>query len=244
MGIFLGAVFFINGFRSMRRKKLMESIPTSKIRSLAVGIAEIYGKATTTDSKLILAPFSNDECIVCRVVIQEYNKWSKYRTWRTIKTGIISGTFMVEDETGMVQVDPSHAELDIPLSFESSSGWGTDPPEHAIKFLKKNNLDFEGFLGMNKSMRYLEYSIKPGDKIYVLGRADDNPHVEDGSASQGVVDMMMQKSQNPNIYYISNKSEKYLLGKLSYTILGQIVGGPLLIGGCLLAILLSLAGFN
>ena len=229
----------------MKRKKLMESIPTSKIRSLAVGLAEIYGKATTTsDSKLIRGPFSNEECIMCKVVIQERDRWSKYQRWHTLRTGTFSTKFMVEDETGMVQVDTTDAELDIPLSFQYNSGFGNNPPEHIIKFLMKNKIDFEGFMGVNRALRYLEYAIKPGDKIYVLGRADDNPFVEDGSAQHGVVDIMMQKSKNPHIYYISNQSEKQILGKITSTILGQTVGGPLLIGGCLLVILLRLTGFS
>ena len=241
VGIIFGSILFANGFRSMKRKKLMESIPTSKIRSLAIGIAEIYGKAATTE-KLIHGPFSNEACIVCRVVIQEYERWSKYRRWHTIKDTVLSTKFMVEDETGKVRVDPRQATLDIPVSFKSSSGWGSDPPKHAIEFLKKNNLDYEGFLGMNKSLRYLEYTIKPGDNVYVLGRADDNPHTEDGSAQDGVADIMMQRSKNPNIYYISNKSEKQLLGKLTSAIIGQIIGGPLVIGGCLLVVLLKITG--
>ena len=239
LGVIFGGVLFANGFRSMHRKKMMESIPTSKIRSLAVGVAEIFGVAVT-NSKLIQAPFSNDECIVCRVVIQEYNSWSKYNKWRTIRDIILCNEFMVEDDSGRVQVDPQGATLDIPKSFEKGSVWGTDAPIHAISFLKRHNVNYKGFLGTKRSMRYIEYIIKPDEQIYVLGRADDNPHVEDGSAQHGVIDMMMQKSKNPNIYYISNKSEKHLLGKLTSTILGQIIGGPFLIGGSLLVILLWL----
>lgn len=242
VGIIFGVGLFVNGFRSMHRKKMIESIPTSKIRSLAVGIAEIFGKAVT-NSKLIRAPFSNDECIACRVVIQEYNNYSKYKRWQTIRDTILCNEFMVEDETGRVQVDPQGATFDIPKSFENKSGWLNDPPIHTKDFLKKQNLNYEGFLGVNKSMRYIEYAIKSGDQVYVLGRADDNPHVEDGSSQQGVIDMMMQKSKNPNIYYISNRSEKHLLGKLTSTILGQIVGGSFLIGGSLLVILLWLTNF-
>ena len=230
MIIIFGAILFGNGFRSMKRKKLMESIPTSKIRSLAVGIAEIYGKATT-NAKLIRGPFSNEECIVCRVVIQEYNSWSKYNKWRTIKDVILNTEFMVEDETGKVQVEPYQATLDIPISYENNSGWGKNPPKHTIEFLKNNDINSDGILGSFNSRRFLEYTIKPGDNVYVLGRADDNPFVKDGSAQEGVVDIMMQKSNNPNIYYISNRSETQILGKLSYTIIGQIIGGPLLIGG-------------
>ena len=239
--IIFGAILFGTGFRSMKRKKLMESIPTSKIRSLAVGIAEIYGKATT-NAPLIHGPFSNEECIVCRVVIQEYNSWSKYNKWRTIKDVILSTEFMVEDETGKVQVEPREATLDIPISYENNSGWGKSPPKHAIEFLKNHNISSGGISLSFHSRRFLEYTIKPGDNVYVLGRADDNPFVKDGSAQEGVVDIMMQKSKNPDIYYISNKSETQILGKLNYAILGQIVGGPLLVGGGLLVILLRLTG--
>ena len=55
-----GAVFFY-GFNRMKRFQLMNDTPTSKIRSMAMGLVEIKGKASA--KKYLNAPFSRDECV-------------------------------------------------------------------------------------------------------------------------------------------------------------------------------------
>ena len=44
IGFFGGIYFFIKGFIWLKQKRLIENIPTSTVRSLAMGMAEIYGK--------------------------------------------------------------------------------------------------------------------------------------------------------------------------------------------------------
>ena len=43
IGFVAGLVFFLKGFGWLKRKRLIENIPTSTIRSLAMGLVEIYG---------------------------------------------------------------------------------------------------------------------------------------------------------------------------------------------------------
>ena len=55
--IFIIATFaFYKGFQIFRLKQLIEGTPTSKIRSAAMGLAEVHGKAVTL--KPIKAPLS------------------------------------------------------------------------------------------------------------------------------------------------------------------------------------------
>ena len=241
VGLIFGVILFIRGFRTMKRKKLMESLPTSKIRSLAVGISEIHGKVVPGKSGTIKSPFTAQDCVCSRIVIEESSRFSKYRHWHVVKKLVWGENFYLQDDTGKVLIDLNDAELDIPISFEFYSGWGTSPPPHVVDFLKKNGMDHEGFLGINRSLRYTELIIRPGDDLYVLGRA--NIHSRD-NAEHGVENLIMQKSRNPSIYYISNRSEKQILGKINFKIIGQIIGGPLLIGGCLLFIALNLLNFR
>ena len=73
-----------------------------------------------------------------------------------------------------------------------------------------------------------------------MGRADNNPYFREGGAQHGVQDLMMQQSHNPNIYFISTRSEKQILGKMKYKTIPLIFGGLFLIGGSLLLIAISL----
>jgi hypothetical protein len=138
-----------------------------------------------------------------------------------------------------VLVDPAEANIDIPADFKFKSHWGKEPPQSIKKFLKKNNLDFETFLGTNKNMRYNEYFIAPKDKLYILGSAGDNPYVEDATGQQNVDDIMIQKGRE-KIYYISDKSEAEVLKKFKWKVIGGLFGGGALIVGCLAIILIHL----
>ncbi len=71
VGVIFGLILFFRGFKTMKRKKLMQSLPTSKIRSLAVGVSEIHRKVVPSKSGIIKSPFSNQDCVCARIIIEE-----------------------------------------------------------------------------------------------------------------------------------------------------------------------------
>lgn len=227
-GIFL----FILGVHWFRRKRLIEDIPTSKIRSIPMGLVEIFGEVVPTKYKILKSPLTQRDCVYYKYLIEELRSSGKRTEWVTIKSGEDATYFYLQDETGIVLVDPKQAEIDISPTFTFESRVGKDPPESIKNFLKANNLSFEGFLGINKTMRFTEYCILPKDRLYVLGTAGDNPFVEEGWAQTGTEDVMIQKGEN--VYYISNKSEKEIVKKLKWMSLGgMFFGGLLMIIGFL-----------
>jgi len=237
-GLIFGVVLFFAGFGTMKKKKLMQSLPTSKIRSLAIGIAEIYGKVVP-DKEIMKSPFSNRDCVGAKIVVEELVGGGSTERWVVVKKLFLGNEFFLQDDTGMVLVQLDGAEVDIPVSYEFGSGPKADPPHHIVTFLKKHNFNFER-LWENKILHYSESIIKPGDELYILGRADDNPNFRDGDAEHGVQDLMMQQGHNPDVYFISTRSKKQILGKLKYKVIAEIFGGPFLIGGGLLIIALAL----
>ncbi len=236
IGLGFGAYFFMKGFEWFRRKRLIEGIPTCKVRSIAMGLVEVAG--TAKPKKLLKGPFSGKECVYYKYAIEEYRRTGKHSRWVKVKEGSSKERFYLEDDTGQVLVDPAGAEIDIPLDYESESGLGKDPPETVKNFISSAGLSHEGFLGMNKTMRYREYHIAPRDTLYVVGTADDNPEVEEGIAVKGHEDVMIGKDDN--WFYISDTSEKKVLKKLSLKAWGSMLGGPALIIGCLFYIFLVL----
>ena len=218
----IGIPLFIIGFIWLKQKRLIENIPTYKIRSLAMGLVEVYGKVVSWQGTMLKSPMTNRDCVYYKYTIEEYRKSGKHSHWVTIKKDVGSLHFNLQDETGKVLVNPKGAKIDIPRDFEFKSGFGKDPPISVKQFLKINNLRFEGSLfGFNKTMRFRESFIEPSDKLYIMGTAGDNPFVDDATTKKGVEDVLIQKGKHDKFYYISDKSEHEVLKALK----GKVVFG-------------------
>lgn len=230
IGFFVGLYYFINGFSWLKQKRLIENTPTSKIRSIAMGLVEIYGEVVPWRGKLLKSPFSIKDCVYCKYLIEEYRRSGKSSHWVTVKSDEKRIPFFLKDDTGSVLVEPEGARMHIPQDFEFKSGWGKDPPASIQKFLKSNNMDFENFLGFNKTMRYREYIIEPANMLYVMGTAGNNPFSKPSAINSE--NIMIQKGTNDKTYYISDRPEKSLVGELQWKSLAGVLGGGALAAGC------------
>lgn len=142
-----GGGLILYGFSVLRRKHLLEDIPTSRIRSVAMGFAELAGRAKVRTP--LSAPFSQIPCVYFRYLVEEERQRSKGgREWVTVDRGASSEPFYLQDETGALLVDPSGAETVLQRSFQT--------------FEKA-----EGWLGRRK--RFSEWWIVSGQKIFVAG---------------------------------------------------------------------------
>ncbi|MEK6983416.1 MAG: GIDE domain-containing protein [Nanoarchaeota archaeon] len=236
--LLVGIYLFFKGFKWLNEKRLIENLPTSKIRSLAMGLVEVYGKVVPAKNHLLQSPFLNEKCVYYKYTIEEYRRSGKHGRWRLIDDGEKGRYFYLKDDSGFVLIDLQGAKIDIPRDFESDSGFGVDPPTAVKHFLKARNLGFEGFFGINKTMRFSEYLIAPNDKLYIIGTAGDNPFIDEALAKKGAEDVMVQKGAENKHFYISDKNEREILKSLKWKAFGGIFGGSALIVGCLALILL------
>lgn len=239
VGFAIGIVLFVKGLGWMKQKRLIENTPTSKARSIAMGMVEVYGKAVPAFGKILKSPLMEKECVYYRFKVEERRGSGKSTRWVTILSGDDSIKFWLQDETGSVLVDPKGASVDIPADFSLDSHMGSDPPPTVQRLLKAHGMGFEGFLGINKSMRYAEHMIEPNNMVYVMGTAGDNPFKEEATAVKGSEDVMIQKGENET-FYISDRQEKDILRSLGWKSAGGVFGGGLLTVGSLAVILLSL----
>ena len=223
-GVFLGLAAFGKGFMTLRRKRLIENTPTSKVRSLAMGFSEVSGEALPRGGNLLKSPFSGKDCLYYRYEVEEYRRSGKRSRWVTIKKGSKWVLFHVKDDTGEVVVDPAGAEVDIPIDFTTEPGGEKSVSPVLAEFMNQEGLKLTGFLGFSKKLRFSEYFIAPGDKLFVLGTAGDNPFVGEGTAVEGFKDVMIQKGDGP-LFYISDKSEKSCLKQHRVSMALQIYGG-------------------
>lgn len=235
IGFGFGIFLFIAGFSKLKQKRLIENIPTSKIRSLAMGLVEVYGEAISKKEPLI-SPLSNSKCVYYRLTVEEYRSSGKSSRWVTIDREEKREQFYVKDETGKVLIDPKKAEIDIPIHYKCESGFRNDPSKAVQTYLKSKNISFESFFGMNKKMRYTEYYIDEKEKIYVMGTAGIN---EDIKASSKGYEKVIIRKEGRNIYYISDKPEKDVLKKLRWQIIGGIYGGASILVTCLMILIFN-----
>lgn len=248
-GFFFGLFLFFKGFSTMKRKQTIENIPTSKIRSVAMGLVEIYGQVIPAKKKILKSPFSGTKCVYYKYLIEEYRSSGKSSHWATVLKDINGVPFFLRDKTGNVLVDPKGAEIDIPSKYSYTSGFGRPGmPKEIQKFLKTKGIDHKSLFGISKQMRFREWYIPAPKtlkdakniKLYVLGTAGDNPYVEEATSHMGYEDVMIGKGKGNKPFFISTKSEKKILGHLGFSLYLNLIGGALLSIGTLFIILMYL----
>ncbi|HEV8376151.1 MAG TPA: GIDE domain-containing protein, partial [Candidatus Polarisedimenticolia bacterium] len=135
------------GFLQLRKKNMIENVPASPIRSVALGLAEIQGHAPRTAT--LPAPLSGASCHFYRYQVEEERQSGKGgRRWVTVDQGISNVPFHVEDATGRILVNPEGADVLLGRDYqrvERGEGW----------FAKRR--------------RYREWRIDAGDFVYVIG---------------------------------------------------------------------------
>lgn len=148
-GIFAGIYLFFKGFRLLWQKRLIQNIPTSKIRSVAMGLVELQGQAIA--NLLLTGPYTKTPCVFYHIIIERLvrdrnsSKWVKELD---MKTDI---PFFLQDETGCVVLDPRGAETDLPLRYTK----------------------------IEDNRRYREYNIMEKEPIYVMGSAKKTDSIDE-----------------------------------------------------------------
>ncbi len=236
-----GLLLMWGGFSFLKRKRLIEDIPTSKVRSIAMGLTEVKGKAHAAAKKIMTSPLTGEKCVYYKYAVEKLVSSGKSSHWVKIKGENSSDPFFLQDNTGKVMIDPSKAEVNVKRSYHSQSKWGKDPEPTVKKFLDNEKIRFEGSLfGMNYTMRYTEWIITPGTDVYVMGEAKDNPYVEEGTAQKGVEDIMISKGKD-KLMIISTKKENQIVKGLKWKAIGCLIGGFLI---SLVALIIFIAGIS
>ncbi|MDA7746001.1 hypothetical protein N8878_01530 [Psychromonas sp.] len=104
--IFIVGIILVNVFKPSTKSnflKLQAALPTSTIRSLAVGLAEIQGK--TKSAKLIKAKIGHYQCIAYHYSVSRETKDSDGKsTFKVIETETQISSFFIEDGTGKIEI--------------------------------------------------------------------------------------------------------------------------------------------
>ncbi len=110
-----GSLLFVIGFASVRVARLVEDLPTSKIRSVAMGLVEIKGKISRPFKDFAVSPLKKRKCVW--YVLEKYRRSGKSGYWDVIEK--FFQPFHLQDGTGSVLVDPVRAAVDAPYVYNS-----------------------------------------------------------------------------------------------------------------------------
>ncbi|MFC5047415.1 hypothetical protein ACFSTE_07195 [Aquimarina hainanensis] len=165
-GLFLGAyllqgyivllvvLFFIIRSLLVRTTKknflrLQLDLPTSKIRSMAMGLVEIEGSTSMLEP--VISRIGKKECIGYRYTVEKISKDSEGRNqYSIIKEETVCNNFLLSDDTGSVEVHAKGIEF---------------------VWIKKDDSYSNG------TKRYTQYLLKEDDQVLLIGGANskNNP---------------------------------------------------------------------
>jgi hypothetical protein len=253
MGLAAGPIWFVHGFSSFRRKRLIENTPTARIRSMAMGLVEVNGKVSGRSS--LQAPFSGRPCVFWQVEIAEVSK--KRGSGHVIHRNESGQPFYIRDDSGTALVYPHGAECRVRYGVEEDC-LGVSLPECYAAYLKEHLPP--GFWRFG-TLRFRERVLEEGDGVYILGTAMPRSKAvaisegEDLAATgtdggvhrapihdEGVV-ATIRKGANERTFLISQASERELLFTLGLRSLGGLVGGPIVTLMCLAYWLITFSTF-
>ncbi|WP_250657215.1 LemA family protein [Alkalimarinus coralli] len=187
------------GFRKIRFKRFIESIPTSKVSGVVYGLAEIKGKIECADSEAYLTtPVTGKKSVWYYYKKEEKRKSGKNEKWVTLVEERKQLPFFVSDYTGKMKIIADNADV--------------------ISSNKK--VTREG------RYRYTEEYLKPNETLYAIGSAqvDENDparlQIADGDKSVPFIlsnlseqQVMLRKARNGMIF-LNMAFSALLLGAL------------------------------
>lgn len=235
--ILAAIALLVLGCRTLKKKRLIEDIPTSRVAGLFLGLSEVKGRAEMRRPRVSF--LAEIDCVHYAYTIQE--KWQrtvtetytdskgKTRTrtrtetgWTCVAEGGESPPFMVRDETGSVRVVPSGAKIQALQVFSETCGahdplyYGKGPSGAVVNSVHQRS--------------FTELAIPVGQDLYILGTAR--------LRKDGVTPMIGHDPDDGN-FLISVKQEERIvrtqgiltLVQLSFGLVFAVVGISLLAAG-------------
>jgi hypothetical protein len=167
----------VAGFSGLRRTRLIEDVPTARVRSAPQGYVELVGTARMLEGEPIMSPLSQTACC-----------WYSYRVerrrgknWSLVQSGTSDGIFLLRDDTGDCVIDPEGAEVTSRhrKSWSGDGGGLGSLPVHVRLPSLGRKADLVVDLGgrLLESLgsgigdyRYTEAVILEGDPLYAIGQ--------------------------------------------------------------------------
>jgi len=139
-------------FACLRRKRFVENTPTSRVRSLAMGLVEVEGRAIRRYA--LVAPMTQGACVWYR--LRKYRRDNRNNWALTSESDSSHVPFVLDDGSGRVVVDPAGATIKVKTEQTGSPGESTM---------------IGAAVDGGPDEKWVEELIYEGTTIYVLGYA-------------------------------------------------------------------------
>lgn len=243
-GVCVGIYWFFKGFWVYRKYRVIEDTPETPIRSMAMGLVEVHGKAVGEPT--VVSPVSHTPCLFYQVKIDKWHSDQKGRggTYRPYKTGSGGIPFHLEDPTGKVLIDAKGADFDLneveqrevdgfiagsfmPTAYEDdpvvdpSVSSSFDASDHEVLMFITKTAGKSGLI--SGRYRVTEYCIQPEEWYDVTGTCCENPQAADEHDRNLIV-----KGQNEPTFMISVHNKQDLESELRWKAMRGVFGGGVL----------------
>lgn len=244
MGV--GVAAFAAGTRALRRHRLLRDTPTSTVRGLALGMAEVEGRVRAQGH--VVAPFSGRECAWWEVEIQmpTHGRGALGR-WQTVYREASGRPFVLADDTGEMLVHPHGAVVRAATEVgEETRGLGV--PEPYAGFMADRQLGMRHVWAMGP-LRFRERTLEEGRHVFVVGRAQAPSYAttlsmpEDAMLATGTDGAVggtrtvaafhdspvIRRAKGDPMFLISGRRETDASTTLALEAAAGITGGPVLV---------------
>lgn len=170
----LGGILLAAGGSHLRQWYRIRTSEVQTVRDAAQerGVAEFEGIVCAVEGETFPAPFTGTEAVASSYTIRAPSTGES--RYRTVTSGTVASPFLVEDETGCVEVDPSGGDLE-PANSERRLTVGendTLPDDVRVRLSNTTDeLDLDTILAAETDERryYREGTVTVGDEVHVYG---------------------------------------------------------------------------
>jgi hypothetical protein len=169
--------FFLCGVQLFARKRPSGQASMLTVNAARPGLAAISGKSAGT--RTLAAPISGMPCYVYRAAVWQLDS-GREKEWKNVagETGHV--TFLIEDETGEILVEPSGAEFELCQSLREEYGSpssSSSVPEAVANFLARNGIT------LDRRTRVEEYCLQPETPVVVTGTVIENSALSENAVA-------------------------------------------------------------
>ena len=222
----LGLFFFINGLFLIKKKRMIENMPTSHIKSVAVGFVEIFGKVKKY-KEFLVSQWKEDPCIYYDLHIERREGSGKNRRWVTVKRDTKFIPFYLEDDTGKILVDLTDADFKLRRDHVIENGTFSRLSPRMKEFLEKHKVSYKSIIGTQMRMKISEDYIGFGESLYVLGSAEINDKYKNDEKPDKDK-LLIGKNKAHPYFFVSDSKESELLKDFGKSVPLKIFGGAFL----------------
>ncbi len=198
----VGLVLMYLGVSSYLWARKIENIPTSKIRSIAVGLVEVKG--TPRPAGTFINPISKKSCAYYNIVISYLPGTSTGTRWVELFNESSPGKFYLEDDTGRILVQSESKNMGVMPRTEFEEEGKLSP--EVIGFLNSRPETKKGLeAARGKRILVTEYCLDGSTELYVLGTAGQ---LEGASSEVHSENLVIRRGSSDKTFFMSGKSEK------------------------------------